>query len=167
MNNIPRVLVMSITAGDESFSADRVSVKMRSTFQLIHPRHKEMQNLTNQTSILAHSQTMTALIAVTHTTCSRSLREPHQVMLCQSAAELSVHSASHPSTLRFNRGNVLARGSCTNKTVIIWTEEGILRHWVVVMECAWCTEHWTHNTSRFKSKLRPRGAQALLIFRRL
>ena len=110
MNNIPRVLVMSITAGDESFSADRVSVKMRSTFQLIHPRHKEMQNFTNQTSILAYSHTMTihsALIAITCTTYTRSLREPQQVMLCQSAADLSVHSASHPSTFRFNRGNRL------------------------------------------------------------
>ena len=70
---------MSITAGDESFSADRVSVKMRSTFQLIHQRHKEMQNLTNQTSILSYSHTMTmrsALIAITRTTCTRSLREP-------------------------------------------------------------------------------------------
>ena len=110
MNNIPRVLVMSITAGDESFSADRVSVKMRSTFQLIHPRHKEMQNLTSQTSMLSYSHTMTmhsALIAITCTTYTRSLREPQQVMLCQSAADLSVHSASHPSTFRFNRGNRL------------------------------------------------------------
>jgi len=139
MNNIPRVLVMSTTAGDESFSTDRGSVKR---WEVVHPRHKEMKNLTHQTSIPAYSHIMTmhsALIVITRTTCTRSLREPQQVMLIQFAAELSVHSANHPSTFRFNRGNVLACGSCISRTVITWTEEGILRHWVVVMECARCT----------------------------
>jgi len=58
---------------------------------------------------------MTALIVKTHTTCSRSLREPHPVMLCQSAADLSsIHGARHPPAIAFNCGDQLgyAEKSC-------------------------------------------------------
>ena len=78
-----------------------------------------MQNLTNQTSMLAYSRTMTALIVITHTTCSRSLREPHPVMLCQSAADLSsIHGARHPPAIAFNCGDVHAWSGSIGGTVI-------------------------------------------------
>ena len=60
-----------------------------------------------------------ALIAITHTTYTRSLREPQQVMLCQSATDLSwIHSARHPPVVAFNRGNVHVWGGGTCRTVM-------------------------------------------------
>ena len=95
---------------------------MRGTFQLVHPRHKEMQNLTNQISILAYSHTMTmhsALIVITRTTYTRSLREPQQVKLRQSAADLStIHGACHPPAIALNCGDVYVWSGSIGGTVI-------------------------------------------------
>ena len=80
------------------------------------------QRKANLTTTLSYSHTMTmhsALIVITRTTYTRRLREPQQVMLCQSAADLStIDSTYHPPVAAFNCGNVHVWGGSVCGTVI-------------------------------------------------
>ena len=60
-----------------------------------------------------------ALIVITRTTYTRSLREPHPVMLCQSVADLSsINGARHPPAIAFNCGDMYAWSGSICGTVI-------------------------------------------------